>query len=251
MNDDGPARARPVGAVTVCPRGAAARRPAGPGALGPALRALAAQTWRHPITDAPVGFGFSTIERWYYAARHEDQDPVGVLRRQRRRDAGHSWALSLKLCEVLLAQYRAHPSWSYQLHADNLAVLVAADATLGAMPSYNTLRRYLAKHGCVLQPTPTPSATPGAAQALRRREQLEVRSFEAEYVHGLWHLDFHQGSRKVLTPTGAWLTPTCSACSTIARASSVICSGIWPRPPRPLCMGSRRPSRSAGCRAPC
>ena len=28
-----------------------------------ALRALAAQTWRHPLTEQPVGFGFSTIER--------------------------------------------------------------------------------------------------------------------------------------------------------------------------------------------
>jgi putative transposase len=59
----------------------------------------------------------------------------------------------------------------------------------------------------VPQPVPAPPATPGAAQASRRGEQREVRSFEAEYVHGLWHLDFHQGSRKVLTTTGAWLTP--------------------------------------------
>ena len=65
-----------------------------------ALRALAAQTWRHPLTEQPVGFGFSTIERWYYAARHADRDPVGILRRQRRRDAGQHWALSLKLREV-------------------------------------------------------------------------------------------------------------------------------------------------------
>jgi putative transposase len=207
MNDDDPARHDRWARLRFAIVGPLLAAPPPRGELGPALRALAAQTWRHPVTDAPVGFGFSTIERWYYAARHEDQDPVSVLRRHRRRDAGHSWALSLKLREVLLAQYRAHPSWSYQLHADNLAVLVAADATLGAMPSYNTLRRYLIQHGLVPQPTPPPPVTPGAAQALRRREQLEVRSFEAEYVHGLWHLDFHQGSRKVLTPAGAWLTP--------------------------------------------
>jgi putative transposase len=54
---------------------------------------------------------------------------------------------------------------------------------------------------------PSPSVTPGAVRARWRREHLEVRSFEADYVHGLWHLDFHQGSRKVLTPAGAWLTP--------------------------------------------
>ncbi len=177
------------------------------GQLGAALRALAAQTWRHPVTADAVGFGVSTIERWYYAARHEQRDPVGALRRQRRRDAGHHWAISPKLREVLHAQHRAHQSWSYRLHTDNLAVLVAEDTALGGMPSYNTVRRYMVTHGLVPQPAPPPPATPGAAQALRRREQLEVRSFEAEYVHGLWHLDFHQGSRKVLTTAGAWLTP--------------------------------------------
>ena len=40
-----------------------------------ALRALAAQTWRHPLTEQPVGFGFSTIERWYYAARQRTATP--------------------------------------------------------------------------------------------------------------------------------------------------------------------------------
>lgn len=172
-----------------------------------ALRALAAQTWRHPLTEQPVGFGFSTIERWYYAARHADRDPVGILRRQHRRDAGQHWALSLKLREVVRAQYQAHPSWTYQLHADNLAVRVAADATLGRMPAYNTVRRYMVRHDLVPQPAAPPAATPGMARAARHREHLEVRSFEAEYVHGLWHLDFHQGSRKVLTTAGTWLTP--------------------------------------------
>jgi putative transposase len=172
-----------------------------------ALRALAAQTWRHPITEQPVGFGFSTIERWYYAARNEAQDPVGVLRRQRRRDAGRTWALSMKLREVLRAQYQAHSRWTYRLHTDNLAVLVAADTSLGRMPTYNTVRRYMVSHALVPQPAPPATATAGMTRAQRRREHREVRSFEAEYVHGLWHLDFHQGSRKVLTPTGTWLTP--------------------------------------------
>jgi putative transposase len=37
------------------------------GALRGELEKLAARTWRHPVTDAPVGFGVSTIERWYSA----------------------------------------------------------------------------------------------------------------------------------------------------------------------------------------
>ncbi len=49
--------------------------------------------------------------------------------------------------------------------------------------------------------------TPGARRAEQRLERWEVRSYEAEYVHGLWHADFHQGSRQVLMPSGRWVTP--------------------------------------------
>jgi len=34
-----------------------------------------------------------------------------------------------------------------------------------------------------------------------------VRSYEAGYVHGLWHADFHHGSHKVLTASGEWAPP--------------------------------------------
>lgn len=207
MNDDAASRRDRWARLRFAIVGPLLAAPPGRGQRDAALRALAAQTWRHPLTDHLVGFGFSTIERWYYAARNEAHDPVGVLRRQRRRDAGHSWAISPKFREVLFAQYQGHPSWTYRLHTDNLAVRVAGDASLGRMPSYNTVRRYMVTHGLVPQPAPPAAPTPGAARARRRREQLEVRSFEAEYVHGLWHLDFHQGSRKVLTPAGVWLTP--------------------------------------------
>jgi len=43
--------------------------------------------------------------------------------------------------------------------------------------------------------------------AQARLDEREVRSYEAEYVGGLWHWDFHHGSRKVLTPRGDWQTP--------------------------------------------
>ena len=176
-------------------------------ALRAALGRLAAQSWRHPITRAPVSFAFPTIERWYYAARNATRDPVGVLRHRRRKDAGRQRTLSARLQLVMQNQYQAHPSWSYQLHLDNLTVLIAEDPTLEPRPSYSTLRRYLTAQGLRPAPrAPTPD-TPGARGAAHRREHLEVRSFEAEYVHGLWHLDFHHGSRKVLSRTGAWARP--------------------------------------------
>ena len=53
------------------------------------------------------------------------------------------------------------------------------------------------------------------ARKRRHREQAggepftprETRSYEVAHVHGLWHLDFHQGSRPVLTAAGQWQTP--------------------------------------------
>lgn len=50
----------------------------------------------------------------------------------------------------------------------------------------------------------------GAARKRRRRQPRaprEMRSFEVEHVHGLWHLDFHDGSRRVLTAAGDYKTP--------------------------------------------
>lgn len=48
--------------------------------------------------------------------------------------------------------------------------------------------------------------TPGQMQARERLEKREVRSYESEYVHALWHLDFHSG-RRVVDVNGQWHTP--------------------------------------------
>ena len=50
-------------------------------------------------------------------------------------------------------------------------------------------------------------ATAGVKAAAERFERLEVRSYEAEYVNALWHLDFHGGSLKVILPDGTWVVP--------------------------------------------
>ena len=64
------------------------------GELASAIAELAERTWRHPTTGKPTRFGFSTIERWYYRALKEKRDPVGVLRRKLRADAGQQPAMS-------------------------------------------------------------------------------------------------------------------------------------------------------------
>jgi putative transposase len=175
------------------------------GELKAAIRGLAAKTWTHPVTGRAVQFSAVTIERWYYTARREKDDPVGGLRRAVRKDCGHV-SLPAAVAERLRRQYHEHPHWSYQLHYDNLAALLKAEPALGGLRSYATVRRYLQAHGLVRQPRPQPRHA-GEARAADRRQAREVRSFEAEYVGSLWHLDFHHGSLKVLTTRGQWQRP--------------------------------------------
>jgi transposase InsO family protein len=168
---------------------------------------LAARHWRHPITGAWTQFGASTIERWYYLARHEKQDPVAALQRKLRSDRGEHPGLSLPLREALTLQYRQHPSWSCQLHADNLAVLAEQKPELGPAPAYATVRRFMRAQGLCKRPRRGPVHSPGAQAAEHRFETREVRSYENPYVNGLWHLDFHHGSLRVLRDNGQWAYP--------------------------------------------
>ena len=181
--------------------------PPATGALRSELDKLAAREWRHPATDAPVRFGLSTIERWYYRALKERHDPVAVLRRKRRQDAGQQAAMGAALRQALLAQYAAHNSWSVKLHWDNLVALTERQPELQPVPSYSTVRRFLEAHGLDKRRPLTARLTAGAVRAEARLAEREVRSYEAEYVNSLWHWDFHHGSRKVLTPRGEWHTP--------------------------------------------
>ena len=173
------------------------------GRLRAELERLAQQSWEHPTGGGQVQFSVSTIERWYYQARAAHQDPVKALRRRVRTDVGRVRTMSPVLIEALLDQYRAHPSWSGQLHHDNLRARVEADPSLGPMPSYTTLTRVMRARGLVRQ---------------RRRkwfekddkppaETREVLSYEVSRSHALWHADFHHAKRRVLTPAGEWKTP--------------------------------------------
>ena len=176
------------------------------GALKTAIGCLAEKTWSHPVTGRDVRCSAVTIERWYYTARRQYDDPVGALRRAVRKDRGKV-SLAAAVVERLVLQYRDHQHWSYQLHYDNLAALLKADPTLGPLRSYSTVRRYMRAHGLVPKPRLQPTRYPGEARAERRRQTREIRSYEAEYVGALWHLDFHHGSKKVLTAGGQWLRP--------------------------------------------
>lgn len=173
------------------------------GELHAALRTLAAQSWRHPISGQDIQFGVSTLERWYYAAKSA-RDPVAVLRNRLRDDTGRFVSLTPRVIELLTTQYHEHPGWTIRLHVDNLRVALKGSDT--PLPSYPTVRRYLRAQGMHRQARPKRS-TAGALLASDRLAQREVRSFEMDHVNALWHLDFHHTSRKVLTRAGHWVSP--------------------------------------------
>jgi len=190
-----------VGALVACPPQ--------PGELAGAIAGLAAKTWPSPSDPKRhVRFGASTIERWYYQARNA-ADPVAVLARRTRADAGQDKATRPALIEELARQYGAHGNWSFRLHYDNLVELARQDPEkYGPPPSYPTVRRLMHRRGWLRRRLPR-NPTAGQERALAHLEHVEVRSFEAAAVHALWHFDFHQGSRKVLDDKGVWRTPQC------------------------------------------
>jgi putative transposase len=117
------------------------------GELSRQLEALARVTYAHPLTQEPVRFGVSTIERWYYQARKARGDVMRALERRVRSDAGTQRSLSVEIRQQLDAQCRLSPDWTYQEHYDGLVRLSAGDPTLPAVPSYTTVRRYLVRRG--------------------------------------------------------------------------------------------------------
>lgn len=195
------------------------------GELTTAIEALAQKTWRHPLTGEPVRFSAKTIERWYYKARRARRDPVGALRRAVRKDTGRQVALGAAFIQRLLEQYQQHPHWSVQLHVDNLRVQVDDDAGLGPMPGYSTVVRFLRSRGLRKKRRRNTKGRPGLARAEARLAHCEVRSYEAEYVNALWHLDFHDGSRAVLTPQGRWVKP--ALLGVMDDHSRLVCHAQW------------------------
>ena len=174
------------------------------GELRQRLQQLAAQPWRHPTTDESIRFSVPTLERWFYQARSAEDDPVTALERKLHAHAGTRPSLSEPLRQAIHLQYRQHPHWSYLLHRDNLRALARRDPSLGKVPSYGTVSRYMKEEGLIKQrrrrrkkdPTNEPVTAP-----------REMRSFEVRHVHGLWHSDYHVGSRKVVTTNGDWRSP--------------------------------------------
>jgi putative transposase len=192
--------------------------PAESGELGETIAELSRRPWRHPTTGEMVCFSPKSIERWYYAARRES-DPLRALERKVPTHAGTHPSVTAAVAAALGKQHAQHRSWSYQLHYDNLCTLAEQDQSLGKLPGYATICRFMKAHGLTKQKKQT---------CVDRGEGFvprEVRSFEVEHVHGLWHLDFHKGSLKVIHPSGEWVKPV--MLGVLDDASRVCCHGQW------------------------
>jgi len=194
------------------------------GCLKKELNELSKKQWQHPITGNPISFSVSTLERWFYAAK-SSHDPIQTLRVKRRSDCAQSRKLSVELKLAIKNQYREHPSWSYQLHRDNLAVVAKQLIPPVDAPSYSTIHRYMKSSGFTKQRVVKQRFTAGAVLATEKLESREVRSFEVEHVHALWHLDFHHGSRKILDKKGQWQKPLLLAI--LDDHSRLICHAQW------------------------
>jgi transposase InsO family protein len=167
------------------------------GELATRIGELASKAWRHPTTNEVIRFSAKSVERWYYAAK-DDADPIRALERKVPRHAGTHPSVTKDMEEVLRALRREHPRWTAQLVHDNLHAIGRERPELGALPGYATICRFLQHHGLGRQRRPRPvEGEPGFVPR-------ERRSFEVAHVHGLWHCDFHQTPRKVLTASGEW-----------------------------------------------
>jgi putative transposase len=192
--------------------------PPAEGELGAAIVALAGKSWRHPTTDESVRLSAKTIERWYYTAKGE-ADPIRVLERKVPSHAGTHPSIMAPVEEAIRALRREHPRWSFQLVHDNLHALARERPELGVPPGYATVCRFMKHHGLL------------RARRPRRHEEepgfvpRERRSFEVGHVHGLWHCDFHDGKRKVLTPSGERLVPVLFAM--LDDRSRICCHAQW------------------------
>jgi len=176
------------------------------GQLQKAIDRLARKNYQHPIDpNRQIRIGRSTIERWYYKAKTAN-DPIAVLGRKIRSDAGLRWSMSQSLLDVLKSQYENNRRWNVQLHYDNLLALAQEQPQLKPVPSYKTVLRCMRDNGWVriLEPAKPSSGQKRAADRLQRRE---VRGFEVPHVHGLWHLDFHQAKIRILDASGKWHRP--------------------------------------------
>src|SRR5665213_1696914 len=152
--------------------------PAEAGDLAPRIEELAARAWRHPSTGDTIRFSAKSIERWYYAARHE-QDPIRALERKVPKHAGTHPSVTAEVAEAIRTLRKQHPRWSYQLVHDNLVAVGREQPELGVLPGYATVSRFMKHHGLGKHRRPRrheqePGFVPARAATLRGRPRARA-----------------------------------------------------------------------------
>lgn len=200
--------------------------PPEPGELRARLQELAGKTYKHPFSGRPARFGMSTIERWYYKAR-ELADPMAVLRQQVRSDRGKQPSISPSLDALIRRAHTAHRRWSFQLLYDNIKLMAGTRDDISAVPSYPTFVRFMHAQGLRRIRGRRGPLRPGEQAAIERKERREIRSYQAPYVHALWHVDFHVASRTIVGADGEVFAPAL-LCVT-DDCSRLVCHAQWYR----------------------
>lgn len=193
--------------------------PPEPGELAARIGELADKPWQHPTTGEPLRLSAKTIERMYYVARAAD-DPVTALARKVPNHAGTHPRVTAAVAAALETQYQEHGGWTWQLHHDNLAVLAKHDPALSPVPSYTTVCRFMKHRGMRRLRKRRHGAEAGPGVAAR-----ETRSYEIPHVNALWHYDFHEAKRYVVTKSGERKKPVLFGM--IDDCSRLCCHAQW------------------------
>lgn len=200
--------------------------PAERGDLKAALVELATKVWTHPVTGEPIRFAPSTVERWYYNAQRSPKNRLLKLARRTRKDLGRTVFDDIRLAEIVEAQYREHPSWSYALHHVNLLATIQRVPGIECTPSYQSLRRFMRARGYIKRRRKRkPEDHLADETTMNVYVARERRSYEVTHVGGLWHSDFHHGRLRVDLPNGERRAPI--ALATLDDRSRVCCHGQW------------------------
>ena len=184
-------------------------RPPAPGELAARLREMSSKSYIQQWDHRSINVSVRTLERWYAECKKAAL-PTQALQPKLRSDRKQTRVV-LETHKKWLAEFnRKYPSWSVQLLYDNMDA--ANLATF--IPSYSTILRYFKAQNFFTK-----------SLRSKHRNVKEIRSYEVEYVGQLWHMDFHMGSRMVLTESGEFKQPICMAI--IDDKSRLVCHAQW------------------------
>ena len=194
------------------------------GSLISALKELSEKQWIHPISGKKVSYHWTTIERWYYRSRKKGVVAYSELGRKPREERGTYKSVHSALEAAITELYAQHANWSITLLVDELRAKARKNPELEPVPSYSTIKRYLNSHG-MRRRIRIRDCSSGQYKAQLRVENREIRSYEYPDVGGLWHLDFHHGTRRIVDKDGQLKVPI--ALGIMDDASRFICHMQW------------------------